>query len=81
MIDLGLLTYLLGILEVKQIHGGIFISKKNVNEILYRFRMQDSKPIPKPTVICLKLSKQDAIAVWIQPCINFCWMFDVFNRN
>eukprot|EP00253_Pinus_taeda_P024742 PITA_24742 len=56
--DLGLLRYFLGI-EVKQIENGIFISQvKYVVDILERFKMQNIKSAPTPTVIRLKLSKE-----------------------
>eukprot|EP00253_Pinus_taeda_P009739 PITA_09739 len=45
---------------VKQIENGIFISQeKYVEDILERFKMQNSKPAPTPTVMGLKLSKED----------------------
>eukprot|EP00253_Pinus_taeda_P008751 PITA_08751 len=59
MTDLGLLRYFLGI-EVKQTENDIFIPQlKYVAEILERFKMQNSKSAPTPTVIGLKLSKED----------------------
>eukprot|EP00253_Pinus_taeda_P011834 PITA_11834 len=59
MTDLGLLRYFLGI-EMKQTKNGIFISQaKYVVEILERFKMQNNKSAPTPTVIGLKLSKED----------------------
>eukprot|EP00253_Pinus_taeda_P018863 PITA_18863 len=60
MTDMGLLRYFLGI-EVDQNENGIFISQeKYVNEVLGRFNMQDSKAAITPTVIGLKLSKEDS---------------------
>lgn len=57
--DLGLLRYFLGI-EVKQNENEIFISQaKYVAEILERFNMQNIKPSPTPSVMGLKLSKED----------------------
>ena len=59
MIDLGLLKYFLGI-EVKQMHDDIFISQeKYANQILERFKMQNNKASPTPTIVGLKLSKED----------------------
>eukprot|EP00253_Pinus_taeda_P011023 PITA_11023 len=59
MTNLGLLRYFLGI-EVKQIENGIFISQaKYVVDILERFKMQSIKSAPIPTVMGLKLSKED----------------------
>eukprot|EP00253_Pinus_taeda_P035853 PITA_35853 len=60
MTDMGLLRYFLGI-EVEQSENGIFISQaKYVNEVLERFNMQDSKAAITPTVMGLKLSKEDS---------------------
>eukprot|EP00253_Pinus_taeda_P035278 PITA_35278 len=57
--DMGLLKYFLGI-EVDQNENGIFISQANyVNEVLARFNMQKSKAAITPTVMGLKLSKED----------------------
>eukprot|EP00253_Pinus_taeda_P034035 PITA_34035 len=59
MTDLGLLRYFLGI-EVKETENGIFISQaKYVANILERFKMQNNKSAPTPTVMGLKLSKED----------------------
>eukprot|EP00253_Pinus_taeda_P028643 PITA_28643 len=59
MTNLGLLRYFLGI-EVKQTKNGIFISQvKHVADILERFKMQNNKPAPTPSVMGLKLSKED----------------------
>ena len=59
MTDMGLLKYFLGI-EVDQNENGNFFSQaKYVNELLSRFNMQDSKVEITPTVIGLKLSKED----------------------
>ena len=59
MTDLGLLRYFLGI-EVKQREKGILISQeKYVAEVLKRFNMQNNKPSSTPTVMGLKLSKED----------------------
>eukprot|EP00253_Pinus_taeda_P019402 PITA_19402 len=59
MTDLGLLRCFLGI-EVKQTENGIFFSQaKYVGDILERFKMQNSKPAPTPTIMGLKLSKED----------------------
>eukprot|EP00253_Pinus_taeda_P008886 PITA_08886 len=56
---MGLLRYFLGI-EVDQNENGIFISQaKYVNEVLKRFNMQESKAAITPTVMGLKLSKED----------------------
>eukprot|EP00253_Pinus_taeda_P020597 PITA_20597 len=60
MTDMGLLKYFLGI-EVDQNENGIFISQaKYVNEVLERFNMQDIKAAITPTVMGLKLSKEDS---------------------
>ena len=57
--NLGLLKYFLGI-EVKQMHDGIFIfEEKYSRQILERFKMQNNKATPTPTVVGLKLSKED----------------------
>ena len=59
MTDMGLLRYFLGI-EVEQNKDGIFISQeKYVNEVLERFNMQECKAAITPTVMGLKLSKND----------------------
>ena len=59
MTDMGLLRYFLGI-EVEQNENGIFISQeKYVNEVLERFNMQECKAAITPTVMGLKLSKDD----------------------
>jgi len=59
MTDMGLLRYFLGI-EVDQNENGIFISHtKYVNEVLEIFNMQDNKATMTPTVMGLKLSKED----------------------
>eukprot|EP00253_Pinus_taeda_P025784 PITA_25784 len=47
-------------IEVDQNENGIFISQaKYVNEVLERFNMQDTKAAITPTVMGLKLSKED----------------------
>eukprot|EP00253_Pinus_taeda_P025562 PITA_25562 len=59
MTDMGLLRYFLGI-EVEQNGNGIFISQaKYVNEVLEKFKMQESKATITPTIMGLKLSKED----------------------
>ena len=59
MTDLGLLKYFL-VIEVKQMHDGIFISQeKYVRQIFKRFKIQNSKVAPTPIVVGLKLSKED----------------------
>eukprot|EP00253_Pinus_taeda_P016299 PITA_16299 len=59
MTDMGLFRYFLGI-EVEQSENGIFISQaKYANEVLKRFNMQESKVAITPTVMGLKLSKED----------------------
>eukprot|EP00253_Pinus_taeda_P007977 PITA_07977 len=58
--DIDLLRYFLGI-EVEQSGNDIFISQeKYVNEVLERFNMQDIKAAITPTVMGLKLSKEDS---------------------
>ena len=60
MTDMGLLRYFLGI-EVEQNEKGIFISQaKYVNQVLERFNMQECKGAITPTVMGLKLSKDDS---------------------
>jgi len=60
MTDMGLLRYFLGI-EVDQNENGIFISQaRYVNEVLGRFNMQECKAAITPTVMGLKLSKEDS---------------------
>eukprot|EP00253_Pinus_taeda_P012705 PITA_12705 len=59
MTDMGLLRYFLGI-EVDQNENGIFICQaRYVNEVLGRFNMQECKAKITPTVMGLKLSKED----------------------
>eukprot|EP00253_Pinus_taeda_P022423 PITA_22423 len=59
MTDMGLLRYFLGI-KVDQNENGIFIAQaKYVNEVFERFNMQDNKAAITPTVMGLKLSKED----------------------
>ena len=59
MTHMGLLRYFLGI-EVDQNENGIFISQaKYGNEVLKRFNIQDSKAAITPTVMGLKLNKED----------------------
>ena len=59
MTNMGLLRYFLGI-EVEKNENKIFISQaKYVNEVLERFNMQDCKVAITPTVMGLKLSKED----------------------
>eukprot|EP00253_Pinus_taeda_P031816 PITA_31816 len=59
MTDLGFLRYFLGI-EVDQSENGVFISQvKYVEAVLKRFNMQDSKAAMTPTVMGLKLTKED----------------------
>eukprot|EP00253_Pinus_taeda_P027989 PITA_27989 len=60
MTDMGLLRYFLRI-EVDQNENGIFISQaRYVNEVLGRFNMQVCKAAITPTVMGLKLSKEDS---------------------
>eukprot|EP00253_Pinus_taeda_P004710 PITA_04710 len=60
MTDMGLLRYFLGI-EIDQNENGIFIFQaKYVNEVLGRFNMQECKAAITPTVMGLKLSKEDS---------------------
>eukprot|EP00253_Pinus_taeda_P012840 PITA_12840 len=59
MTDLGFLRYFLGI-EVDQSENGVLISQvKYVEAVLKRFNMQDSKAAVTPTVMGLKLTKED----------------------
>eukprot|EP00253_Pinus_taeda_P007600 PITA_07600 len=56
---MGLLRYFLGI-EVDQNENGIFISQaRYLNEVLERFHMQECKATITPTVMGLKLTKED----------------------
>eukprot|EP00253_Pinus_taeda_P006334 PITA_06334 len=60
MTDLGFLRYFLGI-EVDQSENGVFISQdKYVEALLKRFNMQNSKAAVTPTVMGLKLTKEDS---------------------
>eukprot|EP00253_Pinus_taeda_P004625 PITA_04625 len=60
MTDLGFLRYFLGI-EVDQSENGVFISQdKYVEAVLKRFNMQNSKAAVTPTVVGLKLTKEDS---------------------
>ena len=57
--DMELLKYFLGI-EVEKNENKVFISQaKYVNEFLERFNMQDCKVAITPTMMGLKLSKED----------------------
>ncbi|KAJ4981753.1 hypothetical protein NE237_032590 [Protea cynaroides] len=59
MIDIGLMSYYLGI-EVKQIEKGIFISQEEyAREMLKKFKMSDCKPINTLVEIGIKLSKNE----------------------
>eukprot|EP01018_Ginkgo_biloba_P016352 Gb_05792 [translate_table: standard] len=59
MIDLGLINYFLGI-ELTQNSDGTFIShEKYANDILKRFRMQNSKTTITPIAMGVKLSQED----------------------
>eukprot|EP00253_Pinus_taeda_P032989 PITA_32989 len=60
MTDLGFLRYFLGI-EVDQSENGVFISQdKYVEAVLKRFNMQNNKATVTPTVVGLKLTKEDS---------------------
>ena len=59
MTDMGLLRYLLGI-EVEKNENNFFISQaKYVKEVLEIFNMPDCKAAINPTVMGLKLNKED----------------------
>eukprot|EP00253_Pinus_taeda_P031401 PITA_31401 len=59
MIDLGFLRYFLGI-EADQSENGVFISQdKYVEAVLKIFNMQKIEVAVTPTVVALKLSKED----------------------
>eukprot|EP00253_Pinus_taeda_P006688 PITA_06688 len=61
MTDVGFLRYFLGI-EVDQNEKGIFVSQaRYVNQVLSRFNMQERKAAITPTVMGLKLSREDNI--------------------
>eukprot|EP00253_Pinus_taeda_P011790 PITA_11790 len=58
--DMGFLRYFLSI-EVDQNEKGIFISQaRYVNQVLSRFNMQECKATITPTVMGLKLSREDS---------------------
>jgi len=58
MIDLGLMSYFLGI-EVIQGDDGIFIHQiKFVDEFLKKFKMKDSNPVKTPIETGIKLTKE-----------------------
>ena len=58
MIDLGLMSYFLGIKVIQQ-DNEIFISqKKYVGDILKKFKIENSKPISTPVQEKLKLTKE-----------------------
>eukprot|EP00253_Pinus_taeda_P032029 PITA_32029 len=60
MTDMGFLRYFLGI-EVDQNEKGIFISQaRYVNQVLSRFNMQECKAAITPTVMGLKLNREDS---------------------
>ena len=60
MTDMGLLRYFLGI-AVDQNEKGIFISQaRYVNQVLSRFNMEECKAAITPTVMGLKLSRDDS---------------------
>eukprot|EP00253_Pinus_taeda_P034558 PITA_34558 len=60
MTDMGFLRYFLGI-EVDQNEKGIFISQaRYVDQVLSRFNMQECKAAITPTVMGLKLSREDS---------------------
>eukprot|EP00253_Pinus_taeda_P024898 PITA_24898 len=60
MTNMGFLRYFLGI-EVDQNENGIFISQaRYINEVLGRFNMQECKAAITPTVMGLKLSREDS---------------------
>ncbi|KAL1299248.1 hypothetical protein AAHE18_18G095300 [Arachis hypogaea] len=59
MTDMGLMSYFLGI-EVIQNDDGIFISqKKYANDILKKFQIEHSKPIPTAVKEKFKLLRED----------------------
>eukprot|EP00253_Pinus_taeda_P009291 PITA_09291 len=60
MTDMGFLRYFLGI-EVVQNEKGIFISQaRYVDQVLSRFSMEECKAAITPTVMGLKLSREDS---------------------
>eukprot|EP00253_Pinus_taeda_P025863 PITA_25863 len=60
MTDMGFLRYFLGI-EVVQNEKGIFISQaRYVDQVLSRFNMEECKAAITPTVMGLKLSREDS---------------------
>jgi len=59
MIDLGLMTYFLGI-EIKQNENDVFIcQKKYAKEILKKFKIKECKVVSTPMNQKEKLSKED----------------------
>jgi Reverse transcriptase (RNA-dependent DNA polymerase) len=59
MINLGLMSYFLG-LEIKQGDEGIFISQESYAKgILKRFKMEDCKSVSTPVDCGVKLSRHD----------------------
>eukprot|EP00253_Pinus_taeda_P017290 PITA_17290 len=60
MTDMGFLRYFLGI-EVDQNEKGIFFSQaRYVDQVLSRFSMEECKAVITPTVMGLKLSREDS---------------------
>lgn len=58
-IHIGLISYYLDI-EVKQEDGDILITQEGyTNEVLKRFKMEDSKPVSTPIQCGIKLSKHE----------------------
>lgn len=58
MIDLGAMSYFLGI-EVKQTENEVFIFQTKYLEILKRFKMEDCKEVSNPMYLEHKLQKKD----------------------
>ncbi|XP_031281899.1 uncharacterized protein LOC116140400 [Pistacia vera] len=59
MIDLGEMTYFLG-MEINQSNDGIFVCQERyTNEVLRKFGIENCKPMDTPLVPNLKLSKDD----------------------
>jgi hypothetical protein len=71
IIDIGLMTYYLGI-EIKQGEDGIFVSQ----EILKKFKMKDCAKKNIPVECGVKMTKNDE-----EEKINSSWEFEIFDMH